>query len=64
MKKTLIYIFVVSSVIAGNSCTKNLLNKVNFNGLPDPEQRINREILTGKRSAPPTPLRSGRYSGG
>ena len=37
MKKKLLYILVGLTVIAGNSCTKNLLNKVNFNGLPDPE---------------------------
>jgi hypothetical protein len=38
MKKTIAYIFfAVSTVIAGNSCTKNILNKVNFNGLPGAE---------------------------
>jgi hypothetical protein len=37
MKKTLIYIFVVLAVVAGNSCTKTILNKVNLNGLPGGE---------------------------
>lgn len=37
MKKLLIYIFGVLTVIAGNSCTKNILEKVNLNGLPGQE---------------------------
>jgi len=37
MKKKLIYIFAVLTVVAGNSCTKNILNKVNLNGLPGQE---------------------------
>lgn len=37
MKKKLIYILTAATVIAGNSCTKNILDKVNFNGLPATE---------------------------
>lgn len=35
MKKTLLYISIIAVMaLIGNSCTKNILNKVNFNGLP------------------------------
>lgn len=37
MKKKLFYIFAALTVVAGNSCTKNILNKVNLNGLPGVE---------------------------
>src|ERR1700749_1443912 len=37
MKKKFIYIFAVLSVAASSSCTKNLLTKVNLNGLPGQE---------------------------
>jgi starch-binding outer membrane protein, SusD/RagB family len=37
MKKKLIYIFTVLSVVAGSSCTKHLLDKVDLNGLPGQE---------------------------
>src|SRR5258708_6522662 len=37
MKKTLAYIFVVLSVITGNSCNIHILDKVNLNGLPGGE---------------------------
>ncbi|HVU98308.1 MAG TPA: RagB/SusD family nutrient uptake outer membrane protein [Puia sp.] len=34
MKKTIAYIFLALTVLAGGSCTKHILDKVNFNGLP------------------------------
>ena len=37
MKKTLIYILLAATVVAGNSCTKTILDKVNLNGLPGTE---------------------------
>jgi hypothetical protein len=37
MKKTLIYIFIAATIVAGNSCTKSILQKVNLNGLPGAE---------------------------
>lgn len=37
MKKKLIYIFMALTVVAGNSCTKKILDKVDFNGLPSAE---------------------------
>jgi hypothetical protein len=37
MKKTIAYIFVALMVLAGNSCTKHILEKVNLNGLPGDE---------------------------
>lgn len=37
MKKTIAYIFLAVTVLAGNSCTKHILEKVNFNGLPGAE---------------------------
>ncbi|HEY4109188.1 RagB/SusD family nutrient uptake outer membrane protein [Puia sp.] len=37
MKKTIAYIFIVLMALAGNSCTKHILEKVNFNGLPSAE---------------------------